>query len=227
MPFGSTKYTTLSIRGAPDIEGTATLSLNYSVAVSGNPTLFMAGPPSLSMPLVIVANPSDSGDASLYVSGTEGTGTGADDYQGYGTLVLKGRVGVYDSTNFTLFIETNRIGSGINTSPLYLAGDTPNSINEGATIAVSGGVVSGPGSDSQTATLLIDSSLETSESIPLFIDKGFNTSHSATLYINNRMASGHMPVVVKGGHIKSGNVSLFIAPPASGNITLYTRGYLE
>lgn len=225
MPFGSPKYTTLSIRGAPDIEATTTLSLNYSVAVSGNPTLFMAGHPSLSMPLVIgVTNDSDR-DASLYVSGTEGAG--ADGYQGYGTLVLKGRDGIYDDTNFTLFIETHRIGSGINTSPLYLAGDTPRSINKGATIAVSGGVVSGPGNVSQTATLLIDSHLETSGSIPLFIDKSFNTSHSATLYINNRMASGHMPVVVIAGPHRNDNISLFITPPASGNTTLYTRGYLE
>ena len=70
------------------------------------------------------------GSGTLYVDGVAATpGPTAKDYQGYATLAIKQSTpNDAHSDTLSLFLNTHQIGSGINTSPLYLSGTSPFSI---------------------------------------------------------------------------------------------------
>jgi hypothetical protein len=233
MARGQDKKVTLAIRGAPDALAKGTLFISGPVVASGNPTLFMAAPAGLTMPLVIGFTSYGSGTATLYMDGVATSDPTADDYQGYATLVIKPTPNASDSSTMSLYLETHQIGSGINTSPLFLSGTSPFSINKSADLAVRG-VHAGDGPSDPLAgefegsvSLYIKHNEMLSDNMPLHIDKDFNTANTATLYINHRMGSGHLPLVMESTYVSNDNISLSIKPPASGNMTLYTRGYLE
>jgi hypothetical protein len=214
-----------SIRGAPDCQNTATLAVLAPEAASGNPSLFMAAPPSVAMPLVIGVTNDMNQNMDLYSAGVEGAGGSG--YQGYGTLAVGGTSGTPDSTTFTLFIDTHRIGSGINSAPLLTSGAVPRQYSKSATIAVSGASTSVAGDESTSTSLVIESQLASSDSMPLFIDKGFNVSDDLALHISNRIGSGHLPLVLDCTYASNDNIPLFIRTPPSGRMSLYTRGFLE
>ncbi len=68
------KTTNLVIRGAPDIIGSGTLYIEGPTASSGDISLFMARPPTETMPLTINSNSDSSNvDTSLYISSTDGS----------------------------------------------------------------------------------------------------------------------------------------------------------
>jgi len=229
MPFAVLTNTTLAIRGAPDVLATGTLFISGPDGVSGNSTLFMAAPPSLAMPLVIGVTRYGSGNATLYTDGVATSDPTAEDYQGYATLTIIPTPNASDSSTMSLYLNTHQIGSGISTYPLYLSGTSPLSIDKSADLTVRGihTVPNGVSGFEGGVSLFIEHNKELSDDMPLHIEKGFNTANTATLYINNRMGSGHLPLVMESTYVLTDSVPLSIKPPASGNMTLYTRGYLE
>ena len=237
MAFGKERSASLNIYGTtnpstpiqyPDLEVNLTLALVGPASASGNPTLFLAGQPSEAVPLVIFSPQSSSGDISLYIDGNATSDPTASGWQAYTTLVIPATSGVFHSGSFPLFLSSPSQADvpTTNTSTLFVSGDVGR-VSTNATIFVSGGTTSAPGSVNQNITLFVGSEASDSANMPLFIEKDYNTDNSATLYINNRMGSGHLPLAIESTYVSSDNIPLFIAPPASGKMALYTRGYLE
>jgi|TARA_Y100001947_G_scaffold153081_1_gene155474 hypothetical protein len=224
----SPQVTTLAIRGGPDISQEAPLTLVGPGAVSGNPTLFLAANPSQAIPLAFAALPGSSGNTSLYISAIATSDPTASGWQAYTTLAIPATSGVFHSGSFPLFLEVNPTGTLTNTASLATSG-VANVVTTNATFFVSGGTASAAGNVNQNISLFVgrDFGDDSSVNIPLFMKEDFNTSNNTTLYINNRMGSGHLPLALTCTDISSDNIPLFITPPSSGQITLYTRGYLE
>jgi len=238
MPFAThTPLTTLVITGGP----TRTMPLNAKGPTAWDKTasLFMAAPPEGRTTLWIGVSPNvrASGDAALYVNGSYAT-DGSDPpvggaYEGNATLAIPATAGFPDDKRFNLHIESYLIGSGINTAPLFLPvpeKDPYPTASTTADLVVAGDVASAgsaPGTTTANATLAIESNIENNDNAPLHIEKDFNTSTHTTLYINNRMGSGHLPLAMESTYVSSDNVPLIIRTPPSGNISLYTSGYLE
>ena len=235
MAFGFFNNTTLALYGTatpsepiPDATAEVTLALVGPGSSSGNVTLFLGGPDVEAIPLVVIPTPLSSGDTSLYINGGDTSAPTASGWQAYTTLAIPATSGVFHSGSFPLFLNgpSQADNPTTNTSTLFTSGDVGR-ISTNATIFVSGGTTSAPGSVNQNITLFVGSEASDSANIPLFIDKDYNADNSATLYINNRMGSGHLPLTIKSTDISNGNIPLFIAPGVSGQIPLYTRGYLE
>jgi hypothetical protein len=179
------------------------------------------------MPLVIGVTRYGVGSDTLYIDGMVGDPT-AGDYQGYATLVIKPTPNASDSSTTSLYLETYQIGSGINTGPLYLSGTSPFSINKSVDLAVRGIHQGGPvGAFEGNATLFIIHNEMLSDNTPLHIEKGFNAANTTTLYINSRMGSGHVTLLIDSTMKSNDSIPLSISTPPSGNMPLYTRGYLE
>tara|TARA_B100000929_G_scaffold288597_1_gene277396 strand:+ start:386 stop:1093 length:708 start_codon:yes stop_codon:yes gene_type:complete len=235
MPFGVEKRTTLTIYGTatpsspiPDLEAELTLALVGPGASSGNATLFLAADPAGLMPLVVIPAQLSSGNTSLYINATATSDITASGWQAYTTLAIPATSGVFHSGSFPLFLSSPSQADfpTTNTSTLFTSGDVGR-VSTNTTLFVSGGTTSGPGNVDQNITLFVGTEAPSSENMPLFIEKDYNTDNSATLYINNRMGSGHLPLAMGSTYVSSDNIPLFIAPPASGQMALYTRGYLE
>ena len=227
MPFATTTSTSLSIRGPTSLEGT--LVMLGPPTASGIAPLFLAGPPSLSTSLFIGMTHDGAANSSLYIDGVATADPTASGYQGYATLVIKPTPNASNSNTMSLYLDTHQIGSGISTYPLYLSGTSPLSIDKSVDLTVRGihTVPDGVSGFEGGVSLFIEHNKELSDNMPLHIEKGFNTANTATLYINSRMGSGHLPLVMESTYVLTDSVPLSIKPPASGNMTLYTRGYLE
>jgi len=220
MPFGVEQgRAALAIRGAPDIWGSGALSISGPAAASVNTTLFIPGPGSLKMPLVIRPVQYGSGNVTLSVEAGPASGTMP--------LSMTSKL----ENTIPLYMEAQLIGSGINTGPLYLSGTPPFFISKSADLTVrgihAGNFPGGEGVFEGAATLYINNFKTFSDNMPLHIEKDFNTANTTTLYINHRMGSGHLPLAMESTYVSNDNIALSIKPPASGNMTLYTRGYLE
>ena len=227
MPFGVTTSTTLLIRGPTAKEGT--LAISGPPTVSGILPLFLASPPSLTMPLVIGVTRYGVSSSTLYIDGVATPDPTAEDYQGYATLTIIPTPNASDSSTMSLYLETHQIGSGINTGPLYLSGPSLSSTSKSADLAVRG-ILTVPvhlSGFEGGVSLFIEHNEVSSDNMPLHIEKDFNTAGFATLYINNRMASEHLPLKIDSAYLSNDNIPLSISTPPSGNTTLYTRGYLE
>tara|TARA_R110000824_G_scaffold138588_3_gene303300 strand:+ start:354 stop:1052 length:699 start_codon:yes stop_codon:yes gene_type:complete len=232
MPFAAaTPTTSLSIRGPTAKEGT--LAIIGPVAVSGTPSLFLAAPPSLVMPLVIGVTRYGLGSSTLYVDGAATSDPIAEDYQGYATLTITPTPNASDSSTMSLYLDTHRIGSGINTGPLYLSGTSPLSTSKSADLqlrgmhATAGDDYPHIGEFGGETTLYIRHKEMLSDNMPLNIEKGFNAANTATLYINSQIGSGHVPLLIDSTMKSNDSIPLSISTPPSGNVTLYMRGYLE
>jgi hypothetical protein len=178
-----------------------------------------------------------SGDAVLYINGSYdgggGGGGGGDDYEGNATLAMSATWGSPSSSTFPLHMESYLIGSGTNTTTLFLPVPEKEPYPTATTTAYmsvvgdSAAAGSPAGTASANTSLAIESNIELTDNSPLHIEKDFNTSGYTTLYINHRMGSGHLPLAMESTYVSSDNAPLNIRTPTSGNISLYTSGYLE
>ena len=237
-PFPVITTNTLAMRGSPDIKNTRRLNISGPIQATGTPSLFIASPPSADMPLVIGTTYDCSGDMPIYINGSllqPAPPLYLGEWQGYANLTIKTTEGTPENTTFPLVLESQLIGSGINTGELFVSGFVAHS-NSDATIFVSGSAASAGSpptiidqfSDAgNTATLSITNRATDNETFPLYIDKDFNISENTTLYINHRMGSGHLPTVAKGADLFNNNATLFITPPASGIFNMFTSGFDE
>ena len=222
MTAGST---TFSIAGAP--AETATLNVAGPIQGTDTATLFMDGPPSVFGTLVIGRDQLASGDASLVILGdiTAGSASGV---QGTIPVVVTGTPASPLSQTFNLVMKSEPFASGVGDATLYLRQDgfLPE-VNNDTTIFVSGDISSIGGSTNSTATLQIENRDEKTQALTLYIDKDFNTSSNTSLFVKSMTSNSTITTAICGAFPGTQATTLMIKPPTSGNISLFTRGYLE
>ena len=193
---------TFSIAGAPT--ETATLNVAGPIQGTDTATLFMDGPPSVFGTLVIGRDQLASGDASLVVLGDITTGSAS---------------GIQNT--IPIFVE-------VGDATLYLRQDNfiPE-VNNNTTIFVSGDVSSIGGSTNNSATLQIENRDEKTQILTLYIDKDFSSSSNTSLSIKSMASNNNITTAISGTFPGTQATTLMIKPPTSGNLSLFTRGYLE
>jgi hypothetical protein len=216
---------TFSIAGAP-VE-TATLNVAGPIQGTNTATLFMDGPPSVFGTLVIGRDQLASGDASLVISGDIFTSS-ASGIQNTTPVFVAGTSASSSSQTFNLVMKSEPFASGVGDTTLYLRQDNfiPK-VNNDTTIFVSGDTTSIGGSTNSTATLQIENRDEKTQTLTLYIDKDFNTSSNTSLFVKSMASNSNITTAISGAFPGTQATTLMIKPPTSGNISLFTRGYLE
>mgnify|MGYP003632139865 FL=1 len=216
---------TFSIAGAPT--ETATLNVAGPIQDTDTATLFMDGPPSVFGTLVIGRDQLASGDASLVVLGDITTGS-ASGIQNTIPIFVAGTSGSPSSQAFNLVMKSEPFASEVGDATLYLRQDNfiPE-VNNNTTIFVSGDVSSIGGSTNNSATLQIENRDEKTQTLTLYIDKDFNSSSNTSLSIKSMASNNNITTAISGTFPGTQATTLMIKPPTSGNLSLFTRGYLE
>jgi hypothetical protein len=216
---------TFSIAGAP--AETATLNVAGPIQGTDTATLFMDGPPSTFGTLVIGRDQLASGDASLVILGDITTGS-ASGIQNTIPIFVAGTPASPSSQAFNLVMKSEPFASGVGDTTLYLRQDSfiPE-VNNNTTIFVSGDTSSIGGRTNNAATLQIENRDEKTQTLTLYIDKDFNSSSNASLSIKSMASNNNITTAISGTFSGTQATTLMIKPPTSGNLNLFTRGYLE
>lgn len=218
--------TTFSIMGAP--EKAATLNVAGPLAPNEEASLFMAGPPDVLGTLVIGRDQFASGDASLVILGDITSDGGNDSIQATIPVFVKGTSADSKDVTLGLIMKSQPFASGVGDATLYLRQDNfILSDNNDTTVFVSGDITSAGGNVNNTATLQIENREGVTQTLTLYIDKDFNNSSDASLFIKSLSSNSDTTLAVSGAFAEATEATLMIKPPTSGNISLFTRGYLE
>lgn len=218
--------TTFSITGAP--ERTATLNVAGPLAPNQEAPLFMAGPPDAFGTLVIGRDQFASGDASLVILGDISTDGGNDSIQATVPLFVRGTSAEAKDATLGLIMKSQPFASGVAEATLYLRQDSfILSDNNDTSLFVSGDITSAGGDANNATTLQIKNLEDDTQTMTLYISKDFNNSSEASLFIKSLSANNNTTLAVSGAFNNTADTTLMIKPPTSGNISLFTRGYLE
>tara|TARA_B100001939_G_scaffold346833_1_gene366688 strand:+ start:1369 stop:2040 length:672 start_codon:yes stop_codon:yes gene_type:complete len=222
----SVARTTFSITGAP--QKAATLHVAGPLASNEETPLFMAAPPEAVGTLIIGRDQFASGDASLVILGDIISDDGNESTQATIPVFVKGTSGTGFDTTFGLVLKSQPFASGVGEATLYLRQDNfiPDENND-ASLFVSGDITSAGGNVNNAATLQIENREGESQTFTLYIDKDFNNSSETSLFVKSLSANNNITAAVSGAFRNTGDTTLMIKPPTSGNLNLFTRGYLE
>jgi len=217
------------------------------MATSGNFPIFIAAPPSNTMPLWIGRHTySGSGNTTLWVRSDGGSSAlpsipeaavGEDlvvalsnsGHQAFAPLVFPSVTHSGTNTNISLHVGVDVISSGIVTAPIFVSG-TSVAFSSNTTLFASGGTTGFSGNLNGNVPLFLGSNAIHSGVMNLTMAQDFNTSHNTSLAIYSRSPSGLAPLSVSGKLVSNDNIPLNIGNTLdpSGNITtLNTTGYLE
>ena len=215
----------LSITGAP--AETATLNVAGPLLPTKTAPLFMAGPPHILGTLVIGRDQLASGDASLVILGDIVDGSNPA-LQKTISAAIEGTSASPSNQTFNLVLKSEPFASGVNEATLFLRQDgTVPRENLEATVFVSGDITSTGGNANNAATLQIKNTEGEAQAFTLYIDKDFNNSSETSLFVKSLSANNNITTAVSGAFRDTGDATLMIKPPTSGNLNLFTRGYLE
>lgn len=223
MTAGSAKF---SIVGAP--AKTANLHVSGPKPETNTATLFMDGPPHIFGTLVIGRDYPASGDASLVILGDVSNDSGNDSRQAVVPVFVKGTLADVKDVTLGLVMNSQPFASGVEEFTLYLKQDNfiPDENND-APLFVSGDIVSAGGDIKNATTLQITNVEDDTQTMSLYISKDFNNSSNTSLFVKSRSANNDATLAVSGVFGATTDATLMIKPPTSGNISLFTRGYLE
>ena len=223
MTTGSANF---SIIGAP--AKTANLHVSGPKVETNTATLFLDGPPHAFGTLVIGRDQLASGDASLVILGDISTEGGNDSTQATVPVFVKGTSADAKDVTLGLIMKSQPFASGVGEVTLHLRQDgfIPDENNE-ASLFVSGDITSAGGDTNNLATLQIKNVEDDTQTMTLYISKDFNNSSEASLFVKSLSANNDIPLSVSGAFDNTADTTLMIKPPTSGNISLFTRGYLE
>ena len=217
----STGKANLSITGAPS--ETTTLNVAGPLLPTKTAPLFMAGPPHILGTLVIGRDQLASGDPSLVITGVTNPAL-----QKVTSAVVEGTPASPSNQTFSLVLKSEPFASGVNEATLFLRQDgTIPQENLEATVFVSGGITSVGGDANNAATLQIENIEGQAQALTLYIDKDFNNSSETSLFVKNTSANNNITAALSGAFVDTQAATLVIKPPTSGNLNLFTRGYLE
>lgn len=149
------------------------------------------------------------------------------------TLATVGTLEAPHSTRDVLFLNAQKIASGVNQAPLFVKVPTPPKSEDGSFIGsgTTNLVVNGNNNDGVFGGFNADNTLYmlgvhlSSGNMPLYMERPF--ANSADLFIESRIASGVSDLHVDGANIVTNQADLIIKPPDAKNITTFTRGFLE
>ncbi len=221
----STGKANLSITGTPS--ETTTLNVAGPLVPTKTAPLFMAAPPHFLGTLVIGKDQLASGDASLVILGDIISGTDPA-LQKVASAFVKGTSASPLDQTFNLVLRSEPFASGVNEATLFLRQDgTVPQENLEATVFVSGDITSVGGDANNAATLQIENREGQAQALTLYIDKDFNNSSEASLFVKNTSANNNITAALSGAFVDTQTATLTIKPPTSGNLNLFTRGYLE
>ncbi len=221
----STGKANLSITGTPS--ETTTLNVAGPLVPTKTAPLFMAAPPHFLGTLVIGKDQLASGDASLVILGDIISGTDPA-LQKVASAFVKGTSASPLDQTFNLVLRSEPFASGVNEATLFLRQDgTVPQENLEATVFVSGDITSVGGDANNAATLQIENREGQAQALTLYIDKDFNNSSEASLFVKSTSANNNITAALSGAFVDTQTATLMIKPPTSGNLNLFTRGYLE
>ena len=237
----------LKIKGSPDVLNFRYLSIRGPMASSGNFPVFVAAPPSDTIPLWIGRHTySASGNTTLWVRSDGGSSAlpsipeaavGEDlvvalsnsGHQAFAPLVFPFVTNSGTNANISLHVGVDLVGSGITTMPVFTSG-TSVAFNSNTTLVASGGTTGAPGSLNDNAPLFVGANAIHSGVMNLTMAKDFNTSQNISLAIYSRSPSGLAPLSVSGKLVSNNNISLNIGntlDPSGNTVPLRVKGYLE
>ena len=222
MSTGTAKF---SITGTPS--ETTTLNVAGPLVPTKTAPLFMAGPPHILGTLVIGRDQLASGDASLVIFGDISSSSDLSLQKTISTFV-EGTSASPSNQAFNLVLKSEPFASGVNEATLFLKQDgTVPQANLEATVFVSGDITSVGGDANNEATLQIKNTEGKTQTLTLYIDKDFNNSSETSLFVKSLSANNNITTAVSGAYVQTETTTLMIKPPTSGNLNLFTRGYLE
>lgn len=77
----------------------------------------------------------------------------------------------------------------------------------------------------KSSTITIAGAVAVTGSMPLYIERDW--ANGITLIVKNQNPTSVIPIAISGAFVSSGDISLYVSPPAINTFELFTRGYVE